>query len=194
MVKIIDFISNSFVVAALIFFATVYYQQWSDFSKRKTDCQLFFFHLRNILNNNSFLLESIKPIRDFDDFSPNDELDLYSPKIIKEYDPRDVIFYFVFFRSKKSRDILSEKYYTLESAITFYIESANIIIESEDEYNEILDKDSLFFNGMNSQKKEFVKDYNEAIIDVKVQHDKILEVLDEIDSFPFKRHKYYPFA
>jgi hypothetical protein len=194
MVKIIDFISNSFVVAALIFFATVYYQQWSDFSKRKTDCQLFFFHLRYILNNNSFLLESIKPIRDFDDFSPNDELELYSPKIIKEYDPRDVIFYCLFFRSKKSRDILSEKYYTLESAITFYIESAIIIIESEEEYNEILDKDSLFFNGMNSQKKEFVKDYNEAIIDLKEQHDKILEVLDEIDSFPFKGHKYYPFA
>ena len=30
-------ILNSFVVAAVIFFATVYYQQWSDFSKRKKD-------------------------------------------------------------------------------------------------------------------------------------------------------------
>jgi hypothetical protein len=88
MAKFIDFISNSFVVAALIFLATVYYQQWSNFSKRKTDCELFFFHLRNLLNNNSEILKDIKPLNEFDDFILNDELELYNPDIIFNYDTR----------------------------------------------------------------------------------------------------------
>lgn len=158
------------------------------------ECELFFFHLRNILTNNSKILKDIGQINDFKEFKPSEELDLYSPKIFKEYDPWDVIYFCVFFRPKKEREILANKYYQLESAITAYILSADFIIESTDEYDDILDKRFPIIKEINNQKIKFVKDYNDSIVDLKEQHNVIIRLLNEIESYPLRGYKLYPFT
>ncbi len=188
-----SYISHPLFVAVLIFFFTVYFQQWSNFSKKKTDCELFFFHLRNLLNNNSEILKDIKPVYNFDDFIPNDELELYNPNIIFDYDTRDVIAYCVHYRKTSKRKELSDHYYMLEKAIKFYSLSLDFISESADEYEEI-DADSVFPQFNNNRKRDFIKDYNESIEELKEQHELIVFLTTQIEATPLKGAWFFPFA
>lgn len=189
----LNLISNPFFVAVFAFFATVYFQQWSNFRKKKTDCELFFFHLRNLLNNNSEILKEIKPLYDFDEFVPNDELDLYNPNIIYDYDTRDVIAYCVHYRKTTKRKELSDHYYNLEKAIKIYSLSLDFISDSAEEFEEI-HSDSFFPQFNNNRKRDFLKEYNESIEDLKEQHELIVFLTNQIERTQLKGELLFPFA
>ncbi len=187
------YLSHPLFVAVLIFFFTVYFQQWSNFSKKKTDCELFFFHLRNLLNNNSEILKEIKPIQNFEEFIPNDELKLYNPNLIFNYDTRDVIANCVHYRKLTKRKELSDLYCNLERMINSYSLSLDFILESAEEHEEIY-RDSVFPQFAGNRKREFIKDYNESIEELKEQHDFIELLTIQIEEVPLRGKWLFPFA
>jgi hypothetical protein len=191
MAKIIDFISNPFIVAALVILATVFYQHWSNFNKRKIESELFFFHLKNYVKNSSEILSKIEHIKKFDDIPPLEDLNIYNPNIFNDYHPREIIGYCVHYRLKSKRVQLSKLFYDLEASIKMYSLSLDVLSKSYDSIGDLEDEDD---NPFPTEKTIYVHGYNKLIKEFQENLMSLNYTIEAIEKIPLDSKWRFPFA
>lgn len=69
----------------------------------------------------------------------------------------------------------------------------NFVSESAEEYEDIIEKSRILQSNIN-EKKEFIKDYNDSIEELKEQHGIIALLTNQIEQVPLRGKWLFPFA